>query len=301
VKGWALEVRVVPERRTFMVGEPIYMTFKVRNSSVVDLLLPEGGDYRNRLGRPNRYRCVVQPRGGKPLPLVDSGPAFGGISSNRQLPAGGAFARELFLPTCSRPLEVIRFTPNARPSWQLKGPRVTARASVTVTPTDAGRMGTLIQELGGLLLAANSEHARKAGQALATIHDPRAVAHWIKALETRGYGVKLQAIRALGAFKSDAALGGLKHCRADRNTNVRQTCAQALAESPHPKAWPALLSMKADSYQGVRLTVLHALAKRPCAQAARLLRQMAKDRDRVVRGEAQRYLKRCRKPCRIAH
>lgn len=167
---------------------------------------------------------------------------------------------------------------------------------MTVTPPDRKRMGKLIRKLGQMLLSANSTHASKAGRGLLTIRDPRTVAHWVKALNTRGYSVKLQAIRGLGAYKIDAALAGLRHCRKDGNTNVRQSCAQALSSSPHPKAWPALLSMKADTYSGVRLTVLHALAKRPCAQTAKLIRQMTKDSAKIVQNEAKRYLKRCPRP-----
>ena len=109
-------------------------------------------------------------------------------------------------------------------------------------------------------------------------------------------GIKLKAIAGLGKYKTDAALAGLAHCRKDKNTNVRQSCAQALSSSPHPKAWPALLSMKADPYVGVRLTVLHALAKRPCAQTATLIRKMTRDPAKLVKNEAKRYLKRCGRP-----
>ena len=300
---------LTPEKRTFMLGEPIYLTFRVHNGSSHTLQLPEGGDYRNGLGRPNRYRVVIKPRGGKPLPLINSGPSFGGISSHRRLPPDGEFTRELFLPnwakitkpgvyeiSCTRPLELSRYKAGVRPNWRLKGKPVTARTVVTVTPPDSGRMGKLIQELGEMLLNNNSDHARKAGRALLTIADTRTIKHWIKALRTRGYGIKLSAIRGLGTYKTDAALAGLSLCRKDKNTNVRQTCAQVLSSSPHPKAWPVLLSMKADPYTGVRLTVLHALAKRPCAQTAKLIRKMTRDSAKLVKNEAQRYLKRCGRP-----
>jgi hypothetical protein len=49
-------------------------------------------------------------------------------------------------------------------------------------------MGKLIQELGKMLLSANTTHAGKAGQALLTIYDPRTVKHWVKALIIRRYG-----------------------------------------------------------------------------------------------------------------
>jgi HEAT repeat protein len=157
-------------------------------------------------------------------------------------------------------------------------------------------MGKLIQELGEMLLNKDSDHARKAGRALLTVADTRTIKHWVKGLRTRGYGIKLKAIAGLGKYKTDAALAGLAHCRKDKNTNVRQSCAQALSSSPHPKAWPALLAMKADPYTGVRLTVLHALAKRPCAQTAKLIRKMTRDPAKLVKNEAKRYLKRCGRP-----
>jgi HEAT repeats len=306
VKGWKLEVSLVPERSTFMLGEPIYMTYKVHNLSGVDLLIPEGGDYRNSLGRPNRYKVEIKPRGGKPLPLRRTGPSFGGISSQRQLPDGGNFTRELFLPnwakitkpgvyeiTCARPLGINPATPAGRKNFRVKGPVVIARARVTVTPTDPKRMGKLIGELGGLLLDKNSGHARKAGQAMAAIDDKRTIAHWIKALKTRGYSVKLQAIHALSKYRTNPALAGLKHCKTDPNNNIRQTCAHALASSPHPKAYAVLITMKNDRYASIRLTVLHALAKRPCRQTLKQIRAMLKDKSSMVVGEAKRYLKSC--------
>lgn len=177
VKGWKLGVSLIPEKRTFMLGEPIYMTFKVHNLSAEDLLLPEGGDYRNRLGRPNRYKVVIKPRGGKPLPLIDSGPSRGGLTSQRQLPAGGDFTRELLLPnwtklkkpgiyeiSCTRSLELSRFQPGKKHNWSKKGPKgpkVTARTVVTVTPADTHRMGKLIGELGKMLTTPT--RARRAG------------------------------------------------------------------------------------------------------------------------------------------
>lgn len=306
VSGYELEVSLVPEQNTFMVGEPVFVVFMVKNLSKEKLQLPEGGDYRNRMGRPNRYKVSVKPMGGAGLPVKDSGPSFGGITGNRPIPPGSTFRRELFLPdwvdlekpgvyeiSATRPLEIERYQAGQAPSMNAKGPNVTVGAKVTVTPSDPKKMGRIIDGLGEKLMGSSSDLAERASKALHSITDPRTIPWWLKALKTKGYSLKFQAIRALGRYSTEEAFGGLKLCIEDQDTNIRQTCAHSLSVSRHPDALSTLLSMRKDSYQGVRITVLHALGKMPCSRSRKLIQSMTKDKSNLVRDEAQRYLKMC--------
>ncbi|MEO6574532.1 MAG: hypothetical protein ABIP89_11885 [Polyangiaceae bacterium] len=69
------------------------------------------------------------------------------------------------------------------------------------------------------------------------------------------------------------------------------SAAQALAVSPHPKAWDALWALRADAEANVRLTVLHALAKKDFPDETARLKLFETDASAMVRGEAQRYLR----------
>ncbi len=308
VKGWKLAVSLIPEKHTFMLGEPIYLTYKVQNLSAVDLLIPEGGDYRNPLGRPNRYRVVVRPKGGKPLQVVSSGFGLGGITSQRRLPADGEFSRELFLPnwaritkpgvyviTCARRLGINPTTPAGRKNFQVKGPEVIARTMVTVTPMDAKRMGRIIRELGEALASKNDKFSGKASQALAALHDRRTIVHWLKYYDTKGIKPKYRTIEALARYNDNAALEGLRRCVVASRSYIRSICARALGASPHPKAFAVLVTMKGDATVRVRLAVLHAAAKHPCGQTAKLLAEMSKHTSPAVKKAAKGYLLRCRK------
>ena len=42
-----------------MLGEPGYVLFKVTNQSDRNLRIMVGGDYRNRLGRPDSFKIEV--------------------------------------------------------------------------------------------------------------------------------------------------------------------------------------------------------------------------------------------------
>jgi hypothetical protein len=97
VNGAPIEVSLLPEKSVIMLGEPIHLSFIVRNLSGTDLLFSDGGDYRNRLGRPESYDVRAVRSDGK---LVSKPVLFsrGGLVSGVKAPAGGAATRDLFLP-----------------------------------------------------------------------------------------------------------------------------------------------------------------------------------------------------------
>ena len=50
-----IEVNLVPDKSTVMLGEPVYLSFVVENNSDHDLQVIVDGDYRNALGRPETF------------------------------------------------------------------------------------------------------------------------------------------------------------------------------------------------------------------------------------------------------
>jgi hypothetical protein len=93
-----IEVSLLPEKSVIMLGEPIHRSFIVRNLSGTDLGFREGGDYRNRLGRPENYAVRAVRSDGKQVPKPEIKFHMGGLVGGVKVPAGGIATRHLFLP-----------------------------------------------------------------------------------------------------------------------------------------------------------------------------------------------------------
>ncbi len=106
VEGSEVEVTVIPDKKEIMIGEPIYLSFTVSNHSDKNLQLIEGGDYRNRLGRPESYSVIVTRQDGKKIPNPDAGESMGGTMGPQKVPAKGDYVKKLFLPHWARFEEV---------------------------------------------------------------------------------------------------------------------------------------------------------------------------------------------------
>ncbi len=174
-------------------------------------------------------------------------------------------------------------------------------------PVDPAKLGDLIRQLGGKMLATNSNVSEKAVRALSLIDDERVIPWYLKAMDTNRYGLKFAALDRLSRFNSDEALRGLKKGMTTRGADIgncttdavaaqaaggiRHSAACALSRSPHPEARKMLLSLWNDPSRAVRMTVLHELGRMDSAKSLNLLKKMSKDPDKDVRKEALRYLK----------
>jgi hypothetical protein len=174
-------------------------------------------------------------------------------------------------------------------------------------PMDDATIEGRIKELGPKMLDANARVAEEAEREMSLIDDPRVIDWYLQLLATDQYGAKFRAVDRLSRFVDDRAFDGLKRATTTRGDdlgniastitatqsaeNIRHFAFQALARSPHPDAKPLLLTMWNDPDASVRLTVLHALGKMDAPESLDLLQKMSADRDKMVRTEAQRYLK----------
>ncbi len=314
--GSAVEVSLKPDKPEVMLGEPVFVTFEVRNASGVDLQTSVGGDYRNRLGRPDSFRLSATSEEGHFVREVDAGANMGGLIAAEKIPAGATHATRLFLQhwvvferpgtytvVCKKHLSLA----DAGTSFSLRGEgwanvETETKATLKVVPFDRATLGEVIERLGARLAEAtaaesdylvNDRKARDALTALSFVEDRRVVPHLaaVMKLDTRRFdGLKFTAARALARYDDDAALAALVENVEDADDNMRQSVAGALAASPHPRAWARLLSMRRDKYMGVRLTVVHALGRVKSEEASEFLREMSGDADERVRAEALRYL-----------
>lgn len=92
-----IEVSLVPDLEEFQLGEPLHLTFLVKNNSDRDLQLSVGGDDRNDLGRPLTFTVVVKSDAGATLPPREVTRDWGGLGFAAKVPANGDYRFRLFL------------------------------------------------------------------------------------------------------------------------------------------------------------------------------------------------------------
>ena len=316
-----IEIALVPDKAVIMVGEPVSLSFTVRNLSDTNLQTIQGGDYRNRLGRPENYVLTAVDPKGQTVPVLDAGPTMGGIEGPQKIPAKGIWNRRLFLPhwvkltqageytiTCRTVLKVSPASDgNWEPNQETTDVSVETSTQLTVVALDDSRMGVVINSLGAKMLGAGSDASEEAIRCLAAIEDERVIPFFNEAASSGNYGLRFAALNALSKFGSDDALRGIKKGMAIQTSdmmanatteevarqlaaNLRHAAAVALSNSPHPQAQSLLLSMWKDPYYGVRIDVLHALGKMDSPESLQMLRKMADDANEIVRNEALRYI-----------
>lgn len=172
-----------------------------------------------------------------------------------------------------------------------------ARVPLKTQPPDPAKVGPRIEQLGRKMMdRPGSGASEAAARALSLFDDVRVIPWYLKAMDTDSYGLKFAAIGRLCRFRGDEALKGLKKGMAQTNTNLRLAAAQGLARSPHPNARKLLLSMRNDPYYGVRITILHTFGRKDTAESRKLLEEMTRDSNKLVRDEARRYLDLLRAP-----
>jgi hypothetical protein len=326
VAGVKLDVTAVPENLEIMLGEPSYVSFKVANQSDRDLRIMVGGDYRNRLGRPDSFKVEVVGADGKKVPQPDAGFDMGGITSAQKLPAQGEYVFRLFLPdwatfekpgqytlTIRRKLELV--PDDGMDAFRRKAEAidVTTTATITVVATDPAKLGKMIARLGDKMLdRTDSAEAERAEKMLAAIHDERVIPHFAALAEKPHSSPRFAACAPLGRYKNDEAFEALKKLakttgadiRSSATTlelaessadGVRHAAVHAIAGSPHPRAIAFLWTFADDRYYGVRLTVLHKAAELKTPEARAIIQEMTSDAHVTVCNEAIRYLKKLAK------
>lgn len=309
-----IEVTLVPDQAEICLGEPLHLTFLVKNNSDRNLRLSVGGDYQNGLGRPDSFTLVVKNEAGAIVPKREAPENMGGIGFHAKVPALGSYRFRLFVPhwaiikepgvyeiTAKR---VLNFYTEA--DEKFGGFPVEARTHVKVAPEDREKLGQVIAAREAKIMAPRQE-AREEWTELLEMTDERVIPILSKSLEKDDYSVKFQALSGLAKFNTDEALEGLKtgmavdqvgnattpELRRQLAGNIRHCAAVSLSKSPHPGAFPFLLEQRHDPYSAVRMTVLHAIAEKlDATQALPLLQEMSADEEPRVAREAQRYLKR---------
>ena len=322
VAGVKLHVTALPDNPEIMLGEPTFVSFKVANQSDRNRRFLVGGDYQNRLGRPDSFKVEVVGADGKKVPQPDAGWNEGGKGWVVNLPAKGDYAFQLFLPdwatfekpgtytiTIGRELALAPDMGVVNCQTRLTPIEVNASTTITVVPKDATKLGKIIARLGDKMLDLDFQQVKRAQKMLAAIHDERVIPFFVALAAKPAYDPRFDACTVLGQYNNDEAFGGLKKLarttgadiRSSATTlesaesgagDIRNAAALAIANSSHPKAIPFLWTLADDRHDSVRLTVLHKAAELKTPEARAIIQKMKTDKSEEVRKEALCYFEK---------
>lgn len=300
VLGRELAVSLEPDRRTIRQDEPLYLSFQVRLVAGEPLILIEGGDYRNHLGRPESYRlAAIDVKRGRSLPIRDAGPQLGGVIGGRRLSVDKPFTKRLLLAQWVRfdgagahRLTIDKQLRCAEEPWSVASihrPAAEIAVQVTTTlevlPPSPEALGSVIDELGRRTLSSEDTAWREAEQALATIEDTRVISHYVRLLQRPGER-SFVALKRLSRHGTDEALDAIGQALADPAYRSYEVVL-GLGANPHARALELLWSFRRDEAPNIRLAVLQGLLKRRPADCIERARMFLDDPDPSVREEAR--------------
>lgn len=283
-------VSLTPEKKQFLAGEPIYLDFRISNSTEQEWSITEGGDYRNQYNRPESFTLTATVADGQAIAELPNDFNMGGMVAAHSIPAHGQYTFKLFLPSWLPLTKPGKYTITATRTLSAAPGKLTfpafgeaeqrfettATADVEVLPPDAQKLGVLIRQWGDAMrrgLTGGDKAAAEVRRKLAALNDPRVVPYFAAAVRQKHF----EGLEVLGRYNDDEALKALAlafdtgpdditnttthELAVERANQIRYTVALALAQSPHPGAVPLLLKHWNDPYAPVRDTILQRTSK----------------------------------------
>ena len=308
-KGVPVQISLNPDKKTIMVGEPLFISFDVLNQSGEKLCLNTGGDYRNEWGRPDRFKVSVRTAEGEELPKIPVS-NHGGFIGCDAIEPGETYSVRLFLPhwvKIERPgsyqVNVARqMTFSSFPPPESLEAKYSMLAEVntefTVVPADENKIGGVINAFGSVMLDAGDSRAMESATALVSMKDKRVISYFAEALRRFGnsgftsgpgyeYTISSRSIKALATYDDDQAIDALRAAMKSPAEEIRSLVALAFLHSPHRSAASLLMKMQNDSHSSVRLTVAQGLRYVKTKESIATLQKLLKDENPDVRAAAQ--------------
>ncbi|MFZ6658934.1 HEAT repeat domain-containing protein [Undibacterium sp. TJN19] len=316
-----LIVSLVTDKPVVMLGEPVWLSLKVKNVSKKEMGILVGGDYQNKYARPDSFALSVLDNHGVVIPSEEVF-NMGGMTRIQELQAGQEYVFRLLLSDwvkiekagvykikASKRL-AIRFPPYQK-QLEVNDIDISEKLSVTMTATDMPRMGVDIAAWANTILAdSENDYALKpveeSQKALAAISDNRAIPYLLKILKLPSYSKKFFALSNLAKYDSDEAVAALKGMvdvgndelqdravwRASDISLVPALQVQAfhlLSESPRPANRQFVLEHRHSQIDEFRLTAVNMLIKHPSEVSSRYLAEMRDDSSPLIREQIKRY------------
>ncbi len=310
--GARISTTLTTEKPTFMLNEPIELSWNIANGNNVDVsvMLDENMGDPTEVWAVSAAGDVIMDK--EQLVVMHSGPIY----FERLLPKK-SFSYKIFLPdkfAISKPgrytinvvrnLSVQRIEPakdersrrwfGESTSWESVSVPVSASVTIDVVPTDPVALGKQINELVRVIQGRDKtkkyDDAEKALQVLCAIDDERAVPCLVGEIREDNYSFAYHSLGALSKFKSDAALKGIKKAFKFSDHNLLLSAAYAMAAGKHPNAVAELLENQNHSNYSVRLIVVQSADKMDHETALEMLRNHFDDDggEGVVGREARR-------------
>lgn len=313
--GHEFAVRVLAEKSTIMLGETTFLSFEIKNLSDKPLSFLDGGDYRNRLGRPERFSVTVTHEDGTPVPQPEIDYSMGGLIGYQTVRVNGNYVRKLFLPnwatfstpgnydiTVERSLSISARDERADvfdSKNKVASVRTKVHTKVTVVETDDTMLGSVIDSLGNSMLHDRDRYkVRDSLRLLEFIQDHRTLAYWLRALNVYSKAPNPDSLSEFGSipsivarFDTEESMLALEDAARSRSGKVRQNVANALRFSESPRALTQLLRMQNDTNWRVRIEVVRELGKLETDDSTERLRSMLSDENEYVWEAAEGYLK----------
>ena len=307
-----IQIRLKPDKKTLMLGEPLFFSFEVTNLSGERLCLALGADYRNKFGRPDSFRVTVSTEDGAELPQLEV-ISLGGFFHCPFIEPGATYTVRLFLSHWASIERPGSYRINVKRQTSFSGDEPSGlrtrkysmladvNAEFVVVPFEKNRMGEVISSLGSVMLDSSDPRAAESAQALASIEDDRVISYFAEALgkfsdsKSCCYNfnedvIRSRSIAALGTYDDDRAIEPLQTAMNSSNEWTRQRVATAFGHSPHKSAFRLLLRMQDDSYWFVRHTVALRLATVKTIESRTVLHKLLQDENEEVRKASKESL-----------
>jgi len=282
-----LEAGFIPDAQTIYLGQPLFITFTVKNCTDKPYPFDVGGDYRGS-PRANSFRITAHGADGKEVRDPTGYNNFGGFATSRVLARGTTYTERLFLPlwcafekpgdytvTCRRTLETFQ---------QPRPPKAVIETTfpLQVMPFDAAKQRALIAELGRKVREGQDVELQEATRALAFLRDEQVIPHLVASLTKGDYQTHALAIDGLKSFRTRAAIDGLVFALNDRDHSVARRAAEALdALGEITRAVDTLLPKLTDKNPMVRAQAAQALGWTKSLRASEPLAKLLADTERT--------------------
>lgn len=237
VDGFELDAGFTPDKAECILGEPVFITFSVKNISDKPYGFFVGGDNRGSV-RHNRFRITAADSDGRPVKDPYSYEHHGGHGKDVILQAGESYAERLFLGfwcafdkpgvydvKCERTLTADGLEPKYPPA-----PIVTT-FKLNILPFDKEKMGEVIAGLGKKVREGDELAVYEATLALSEIDDEAVIPHLAASLTKGDFQNRLPAVKGLSRFATDAAADALIVALNDPDYAVGEAAGEALRKN----------------------------------------------------------------------
>ena len=288
--GVSIEAGFVPDKTEIISGEPVFITFYVKNIGDKPYRFFVGGDNRGSV-RHNNFRITAVDVKGQLVKDPYSYDNFGGRGNNINLESGDIYAERLYLDhwcafekpgvytvTCKRTLN-----DRSRSSNNPEVPIVVS-FELNIAPYDKEKMGKVITAFGEQLRSGGNGALREVSLALSAIDDEEVIPYLVESMRSKGdWRSKNPAIEGLCRFSTNASIKALILGLEDPDHVVSKHAAKALTTMGKKDYVVDVLAKKLEDNQAsVRALAVKALGEMRSERAFEPLMAALHDKDAEV-------------------